>query len=115
MSDQTEAIGSCWREVPGIRRSLVGLSGSVPYQECRWCDHAFDGHTHNCPIPQLEAVKAREEAAWGLIANAPDWNVADDGTPCGNRAKTWREAAVRWRDDWHKTLAAPEPPGESPQ
>lgn len=37
------------------------------------------------------------ELAWGLIANANrgDWT----GEPWG-----WREAAERWRDDYHKFL-----------
>jgi len=41
------------------------------------------------------------ELAWGIIANAGDWLVVADGTPCSQRAQTWREAAARWRDRYH--------------
>ena len=36
------------------------------------------------------------ELAWGLIANANegDWDKA---------TKEWKEAAERWRDEYHKT------------
>lgn len=39
------------------------------------------------------------EAAWGLIANAygGDWDLASP-------ASGWKEAAERWRDQYHKTL-----------
>ncbi len=39
------------------------------------------------------------EAAWGLIANAygGDWDQAAE-------ASGWKQAAERWRDDYHRTL-----------
>jgi hypothetical protein len=42
------------------------------------------------------------EAAWGLIANANegDWDKA---------LPEWREAAVRWRAAYHRTLERPRP------
>ena len=36
------------------------------------------------------------EAAWGIIANAWDWNMDD--------RQDWRAAAKRWRDAYHETL-----------
>lgn len=40
--------------------------------------------------------------AWGVIANAcnGNWDL---------ERPEWKEAAVRWRDKWHKTLNAPAP------
>ncbi len=38
------------------------------------------------------------EIAWGIIANATDWDLDD-------RAE-WRVAAERWRDRYHDTLSA---------
>ena len=38
--------------------------------------------------------------AWCVIANASDWDLL------GPHAAEWREAAIRWRDDWHETLKA---------
>lgn len=57
---------------------------------------------------RLESAENRNELAWGIIANSPDWGVPDDGSPCGERAKTWREAATRWRDRYHAALAGEE-------
>ena len=54
------------------------------------------------------ALRESEGSAWGIIANAQDWNVPDDGTPCGNKSKAWREAAIRWRDKWVAALTESE-------
>jgi len=43
------------------------------------------------------------ETAWGIIANA-GWD-GHDKTP------GWQEAAVRWRDDYHRWLAQRASPG----
>lgn len=58
-------------------------------------------------IQQIQAIEAQDkrhvdstEAAWGLIANATDWDRDD--------RKEWREAAERWRDRNGKG-APPEP------
>lgn len=47
---------------------------------------------------RLAEMEDSEEMAWIIIANAQDWDVADDGTPCGNKAAIWRRAAEQWRD-----------------
>jgi len=54
---------------------------------------------------QAESRERRQgellEVAWGVIANAGggDWGV---------EGAKWREAATRWRDDWHALLDAEE-------
>lgn len=51
--------------------------------------------------PRLRALAEADELldlAWGVIANASDWN---GGTP---QQQTWRVAAVRWRDRYHEHL-----------
>ena len=47
------------------------------------------------------------ELAWGLIANAygGDWDTA---------SPEWRQAAVRWRDAYHKTLPSGSDEAEVP-
>lgn len=43
------------------------------------------------------------EAAWVIIANAGggNWEL---------ESQEWRDAASRWRDDYHRTLSPPTPP-----
>lgn len=36
------------------------------------------------------------EAAWGIIANASDWNIKG--------REEWIEAAKEWREAYHETL-----------
>jgi hypothetical protein len=55
---------------------------------------------------RIEALEKSDELAWNIIANSREWNVANDGSPCGNKAKEWRAAAIRWRDERHGRLAA---------
>ena len=55
---------------------------------------------------RIETLEGADEQAWAIIANASEWDVADDGTPCGNKAKAWRDAAIQWRDRRHERLAA---------
>ena len=50
-------------------------------------------------IAELRKAQDHLETAWGVIANAGvslgDWNSM---TP------EWREAAEKWRDEWHRML-----------
>jgi hypothetical protein len=55
---------------------------------------------------RVEALEQSDETAWGVIANGIDWGTADDGTPCGDKAATWRRAAKTWRDARHARRAA---------
>lgn len=52
-------------------------------------------------IAELRKAQDHLETAWGVIANAGvslgDWNSM---TP------EWREAAEKWRDEWHRMLSA---------
>jgi hypothetical protein len=41
--------------------------------------------------------------AWGVIANARDWLLAEEGD---QQSIQWREAAIRWRDRFHASLDA---------
>ena len=61
---------------------------------------------HGAPVAQrdddeaLTGIDPLLESAWGVIANAGGWddpNVASPG---------WREAAERWRDEYHARLSA---------
>ena len=47
-----------------------------------------------------EQLKDLLETAWGIIANANggNWDIAP---------KEWKEAAEKWRDEYHKTLSNP--------
>jgi hypothetical protein len=55
-------------------------------------------------VAELEKAPDMLESAWGIIANAAQWNVPDDDTPCGNGARLWREAAIAWREKYHAAL-----------
>ncbi len=58
----------------------------------RWCEAAeAQQHGWNYPDDLIEA-------AWGIIANASDWNTEGRGE--------WRGAAERWREGFHDLLAA---------
>lgn len=48
---------------------------------------------------RIERLQGSEEAAWGLIANAygGDWDQASE-------ASGWKQAAERWRDEYHRHL-----------
>lgn len=61
--------------------------------------------------PQCKLLKAKIEqldrltmSAWGLIANAYEgnWDLASE-------ASGWKEAAERWRDEFHTTLPSVDP------
>ncbi len=59
------------------------------------------GLLRDTPSPELL------EAAWGVIANAHggDW---------GQASPAWRDAAERWRDQYHKTLPVAPKGAEEP-
>ena len=59
------------------------------------------------------ALKDELELAWGIIANASDWNIDEGDTPCGKKAKEWQNAAARWRDRYHALLTAEEDDDET--
>lgn len=41
------------------------------------------------------------EMAWGIIANASDWRMSEEGF---SKSDEWVEAAERWRDNYHEWL-----------
>lgn len=54
----------------------------------------------------LTGIDPLLESAWGVIANAGGWDDAHAATP------GWREAAERWRDEYHARLSARAVPSE---
>ena len=52
-------------------------------------------------VDEVARLRASEEFAWAIIANAygGDWAI--------RAPTTWREAAERWRDEYHKYLPPP--------
>lgn len=56
---------------------------------------------------EIELLQKSEETAWGIIANAygGDWDSASD---------VWKQAAERWRDNYHKHLPSSQTTVEEP-
>jgi hypothetical protein len=73
------------------------------FQEMKTASHLLPdpgGEVVRELITEIERLRDSEELAWVIIANANegDWSKATD---------TWREAAARWRDNYHKHLSPP--------
>jgi len=79
--------------LPGIAESLAEVS-----QNTGRIAEALEAQPKRDP-----AIEHLLHQAWGVIANA-GWD-GDDKTP------GWQEAAVRWRDAYHVTLAEGVSPG----
>ena len=58
---------------------------------------AIDAYVAQCE--EVDRLEESEELAWGLIANAygGNWDLASE-------TSGWKDAAVRWRDNYHAHL-----------
>lgn len=97
------------------RRDVVAmlrmLAGTGKLADCKFLADSFErgehigaSGTHGRPQAEGSATAVPADYlldfAWGIIANAGggDWN---------NETCEWREAAVKWRDQWEATLPGP--------
>ena len=67
-----------------------------------WCDKETESTTMDTVLAEAFAKRVQVlldhlELAWGVIANANggDWEKAN---------KEWHDAAIRWRDEYHRIL-----------
>ena len=75
---------------------------------CRFCKDVLTKQMAEVMLNEHAALKDALELAWGIIANASDWNIDEGDTPCGKKAKEWQNTAARWRDRYHALLTAEE-------